>query len=250
MFSVIIWLSKYTSDFFFGPDFRPLLPVFIFSHIWIFLSGRWGHLFEFIWVEDEKHCFLFCRKYTNLRITFFNKLNLKIPVLKPYTNDSLKLLYELMNPSSVVDLDLDMYVAGPFSIYATGRELGMNVSPNEKQLSWNCSLSQHTQHFLQDGSSQLSSLGKKNFWTIRCSTAQSIVFAFAIVLGLPVYNIFEYTVCQLLWFDLAFTPDWSQIVMTLQCWYQPLGHLVEKTPNGWPSSCPVVVGDEALSTSV
>ena len=32
-------------------------------------------------------------------------------------------------------LDLDIYVVGPFSKYATGRELGMNVSPNEKQLS-------------------------------------------------------------------------------------------------------------------
>ena len=34
-------------------------------------------------VEDEEHFFLLCIKYTNLRITLFNKLNLKIPVLKP-----------------------------------------------------------------------------------------------------------------------------------------------------------------------
>ena len=33
-------------------------------------------------------------------------------------------------------LDLDKYVAGPFSIYATGeRELGRIFSPSEKQLS-------------------------------------------------------------------------------------------------------------------
>ena len=72
------------------------------------------------------------------------------------------------------DLDLDMYVAGPFSIYATGRELGMNVSPNEIQLS---SLSQHTQHF-QDGSSQLSSLGKKEFLNnlvLHCSVLKHLL---------------------------------------------------------------------------
>ena len=50
--------------------------------------------------------FLFCRKYTNLRITLFNKLNLKIPVLKPNTNECFKLLYELLNPSSAVDTKL------------------------------------------------------------------------------------------------------------------------------------------------
>ena len=38
-----------------------------------------------------------------MRITLFNKLNLKTPVLKPNTNECFKLLYELMNPSSAVD---------------------------------------------------------------------------------------------------------------------------------------------------
>ena len=57
-------------------------------------------------VEDEEHFFLFCRKYTNLRIKLFNKLNLKIPVLKPNTNECFKLLYELMNPSSAVNTKL------------------------------------------------------------------------------------------------------------------------------------------------
>ena len=57
-------------------------------------GGRWGAFF------------LLCRKYTNLRITLFNKLNLKIPVLKPNTNECFKLLYELMNPSNVVDTKL------------------------------------------------------------------------------------------------------------------------------------------------
>ena len=50
--------------------------------------------------------FLFCRKYTNLRITLFNKLNLKISVLKPNTNEVFKLLYELMSPNSAVDTKL------------------------------------------------------------------------------------------------------------------------------------------------
>ena len=54
-------------------------------------------------VEDEEYFFLFCRKYTNLRITFFNKLHLKIPVLKPNTNERFKLFYELMRPRSAVD---------------------------------------------------------------------------------------------------------------------------------------------------
>ena len=57
-------------------------------------------------VEDEEHFVLFCRNYTNLYITLFNKLNLKIPVLKPDTNDCFKLLYELMNPSSAVNTKL------------------------------------------------------------------------------------------------------------------------------------------------
>ena len=57
-------------------------------------------------MEDEEHIFLFCRNYTNLRITLFNKLNLKIPVLKLNTNECFKLFYELMNPSSAVDTKL------------------------------------------------------------------------------------------------------------------------------------------------
>ena len=32
-------------------------------------------------------------------------------------------------------LDLDKYVAGPFSIEATGERAGKNVGPSEKQLS-------------------------------------------------------------------------------------------------------------------
>ena len=56
--------------------------------------------------EDEEHFFLFCRKYINLRITLFNKLHLKIRVLKPNTNEFFKLFYELMNPSSAVDTKL------------------------------------------------------------------------------------------------------------------------------------------------
>ena len=57
-------------------------------------------------MEDEEHFFLFRRKYTNLHITLFNKLNLKIPVLKPNTTECFKSLYELMNPSSAVDTKL------------------------------------------------------------------------------------------------------------------------------------------------
>ena len=57
-------------------------------------------------VEDEEHFILFCRKDTNLRITLCNKLNLKIPVLKPNANEWFKLFYELMNPSSAVDTNL------------------------------------------------------------------------------------------------------------------------------------------------
>ena len=34
-----------------------------------------------------------------------------------------------------LDLDLDKYVAGPFSIYATEERAGKNTSPSEKQLS-------------------------------------------------------------------------------------------------------------------
>ena len=56
--------------------------------------------------QDEEHFSLFCRKYTNLRITLFNKLNLKIPILKPNTNECFKLLYELMKPSSSVNTKL------------------------------------------------------------------------------------------------------------------------------------------------
>ena len=37
-----------------------------------------------------------------LRITLFNKLNLKISVLKPNTYECFKLFYEVMNPSSAV----------------------------------------------------------------------------------------------------------------------------------------------------
>ena len=36
---------------------------------------------------------------------------------------------------SDLDLDLDKYVAGPFSIYATEERAGKNTSPSEKQLS-------------------------------------------------------------------------------------------------------------------
>ena len=44
----------------------------------------------------------FVENCTNLQITLCKKLNLKIPVLKPNTNECFKLLYELMNPSNAV----------------------------------------------------------------------------------------------------------------------------------------------------
>ena len=56
-------------------------------------------------VEDGEQ-FFFCRKYTNLRITSFNQLHLKISVLKRRTDECLKLFYELMNPSSAADTKL------------------------------------------------------------------------------------------------------------------------------------------------
>ena len=57
-------------------------------------------------MDDWGHFFLFYRKYTNLQITLFDKLYLKIPVLKPNTNERFKLLYELRNPSSAVETKL------------------------------------------------------------------------------------------------------------------------------------------------
>ena len=50
--------------------------------------------------------FLFCSKYTDLRIALFTKLHLKIPDLKPKTDECFKLFSNLMNPSSAVDTKL------------------------------------------------------------------------------------------------------------------------------------------------
>ena len=54
-------------------------------------------------VEDEEQFTLFCNKYTSFRVSLFIKLHFKIPVLKLNTNESFKLFYDLINPSSAVD---------------------------------------------------------------------------------------------------------------------------------------------------
>ena len=94
------------------------------------------------------------------------------------------------------DLDLDMYVAGPFSIYATGRELDMNVSPmrNSFPEAVHC-LSTHNTFF---------KMVPVNYrpWEKRVFEQFGVTLhglkAFAIVRGLPIYNMFGYTVCKLL----------------------------------------------------
>ena len=56
--------------------------------------------------EVEKHFILFCSKYTDLRITLFDRLHLKISVLKLNTYECFKLFYDLMNHRSAVNTNL------------------------------------------------------------------------------------------------------------------------------------------------
>ena len=48
--------------------------------------------------------FLFCGKYTDLRIILFNKLHLKIPVLQLNINECFKLFYDLMSHSQKANI--------------------------------------------------------------------------------------------------------------------------------------------------
>ena len=57
-------------------------------------------------IRYKEQFFLFCSKYTDLRISLFNKLHLKIPVVKLNTNECFKLIYDLMNPRSAVCTEL------------------------------------------------------------------------------------------------------------------------------------------------
>ena len=55
------------------------------------------------YVEDEEHFFLFYSIYTDLRITLFDKLHLKIPALKLNIIERFKVFYDLVNPRNNVN---------------------------------------------------------------------------------------------------------------------------------------------------